>query len=163
MAMKQLYDELNLEKHIHAAFGLRVEIKSVIADKIPISASGSATVFLSDKSMLYAIITARGEQNLGDIKKTLTRMNLKPEQFIPPHADASYFDRIAMTKFKEVFPGRTSVNDKDLIFYRTLAPYNPALIQISEVTNGVIKQYDSDAVGGWRPSVKFSYRRIRTS
>ncbi len=160
--MNQLYDEINLEKHIHAAFGLNVEIKSVIANKIPVGPSASAIGFLSNKSMLYAFISTRGEQNLGGVKKVLSRMNLKPEQFMPPHADANYFDRIAKSKFREVFPGRTKVNDKDLVFYRTLASYNPALVQISEVMNGVIKQYDSDAVGHWRPSVKFQYRRIKT-
>jgi len=161
--MKQLYDELNLEKHIQATFGLRVEVKSTIADKIPISASGNATVFLSNKGLLFALITSRGEQNLGDIKKILTRMNLKPEQFMPPRADADYFDRLATVKFREVYPGRKPTHKNDLTFYRTLAPYNPALIQISDVVNGVVKQYDSDAVGNWRPSVKFQYRRIRTS
>ena len=161
--MDQLYNEVSLEKHIRAAFGLRVEIKSVIAGNIPVGASAYATAFLSDKGLFYAFITTRGGQNLGDVKKILTRMNLKPEQILPPHADAGYFDRVATTRFREVFPGRTPQNDNDLTFYRTLAPYNPALVQIAEVLDGVIKQYDSDAVGHWRPSVKFAYRRIKMS
>lgn len=161
--MSQLYDEINLEKHLYATFGLRIDIKSVIAGRIPVGAAADATVFLSDKGLLYVCIAARGGQNLGDVRKILTRMNLRPEQILPPHADASYFDRVAAAKFCEVFPGRTSVSDQDLIFYRTLAPYNPALVQIAEVIGGVIKQYDSDAVGHWRPSTKFQYRRIRTS
>ena len=66
-------------------------------------------------------------------------------------------------KFNETFPGRIAVSDEDLYFYKTLAPYCPALAQISEVTSGVIKQYDSTAVGNWRPSVRFSYRRLQTS
>jgi hypothetical protein len=160
--MKQLYDEVNLEKNIHLAFGTRLGIKSVIADNIPASASTRATVFLSDKGLLYVFIAARGGQNLGDVKKIITRMNLKPEQFLPPHADTDYFDRVATNKFREVFPSRSTTNDHDLVFYRTLTPYNPALVQISEVLGGVIKQYDSDAVGHFRPSVKFQYRRIKT-
>ncbi|MCL2280751.1 hypothetical protein FWC31_02590 [Candidatus Saccharibacteria bacterium] len=161
--MNPLYDEVNLEKYIQAAFGVCVEIKSTIANKIPIGAGANATVFLSEKGLLYALIVARGGQNLGDVQKALTRMGLRLEQFMPPHADASYFDRVATTRFREVFPGRTPVRDNDLAFYRTLAPYNPALAQIAEVTDGVIKQYDSDAATHWRPSVKFHYRRIRTS
>ncbi|MDR1969816.1 MAG: hypothetical protein LBQ11_00500, partial [Candidatus Nomurabacteria bacterium] len=124
--MNQMYDEVSLEKHIHAAFGVRVEIKSMIADKIPVSASANASVFLSNKGLLYALITARGGQNLGDVQKILTRMNLRLEQLMPPRTDVSYFDRIATAKFREVFPGRTPVDDNDLTFYRTLAPYNPA-------------------------------------
>jgi hypothetical protein len=162
-SMNRLYDEMSLEKHIRASFGLRVDIKSIITDKIPVGASSGATVFLSDKGQLYAFIVTHGGQNLGDVKRILSRMNLRPEQFMPPHADAGYFDRVATTKFREVFPGRTAIRDDDLTFYRTLAPYNPALVQIAEVLGGVIKQYDSDAVGRWRSSVKFQYRRIRTS
>jgi hypothetical protein len=161
--MNRLYHEVSLEKHLRAAFGLSIDIKSIIADNIPVGLSAGATVFLSDKGQLYALIMTHGAQNLGDVKKTLTRMNLKPEQFMPPKTDAGYFDRIATAKFREVFPGRTSVRDSDLVFYRTLASYNPALVQIAEVLNGVIKQFDSDAVGHWRPGVKFQYRRIRTS
>lgn len=160
--MKQVYNEISLEKQIRANFKLDVDIKSIIAEEIPAGASAYATVFLSDKGQLYALIVARGGQNLGDVKKTLTRMNLKVAQFIPPHGDASYFDRVATTKFRETFPGRTPKNENDLAFYRTLTRYNPALVQISEVENGIIKQYDSDAVGHWRPSVKFTYRRILT-
>jgi len=160
--MKPLLDEVNLQKLVQATFGLRVEIKSVVA-KVPAGAGTLATVFLSDKGLLFTLIVARGGQNLGDVKKILTRMNLKPEQFLPPHADAQYFDRIAEKKFQEVFPSRKATNDADLAFYRTLVPYNPALVQIAEVTNGVIKQYDSDAATHWRPGAKFAYRRIKTS
>ena len=161
--MNQLYDEVTLEKNIYALFGLRVNIKSVIADKIPVGPSAGATVFLTDKGLLYTLIATHGGQNLGDVKRILARMNLKPEQFMPPRGEADYFDRIATTKFREVFPGRVPKHDGDLVFYRTLVAYNPALVQISEVTNNVIKQYDSDAVGHWRPNIKFTYRRIRTS
>ena len=160
---EQLFGEMDLEKRIHAGFNLWTSVKSVIAERIPVGTGAAATVFLTDKGLLFALIAARGAQNLGDVKKILTRMNLRAEQFLPPHADAGYFDRIATAKFREVFPARDAVHNEDLIFYRTLAPYNPALVQIAEVVDGAIRQYDSDAVGHWRTAVKFSYRRIRTS
>ena len=75
-------------------------------------------------------------------------MGLKTQQFIAPGADVDYFDNIAREKFNEIFPGRIAVSDEDLYFYKTLAPYCPALVQISEVASGVIKQYDSTAIGG---------------
>ncbi len=158
-----MFDEIDLEKFIHLTFGLVIDIKSTVANKIPVGAGATASVILSDKGLLYALVWSHGVMNLGDVRKIMTRMNLKPEQFMPPHADAQYFDRIATKKFREVFPARDVVRDEDLAFYRTLAPYNPALVQISEVIDGTIKQYDTDAVGHWRPSVKFAYRRIRTS
>ena len=161
--MNPMFDEIDLEKFIHSAFGLKIEIKSILADKIPVGSAAVATVILSTKGLLFALIAAHGAMNLGDVKKILSRMGLKAEQFLPPHTDGDYFNRIAKHKFREVFPGREVVNDADLTFYRTLAPYNPALVQIAEVASGVIKQYDLDAVGHWRPAAKFSYRRIRTS
>ena len=70
---------------------------------------------------------------------------------------------IATRKFQEVFPGRRTVSEDDIAFYKTLVPYSPALVLIREVKTGTIYQYDSDASGGWRPHAKFSYRRIATS
>jgi hypothetical protein len=34
---------------------------------------------------------------------------------------------------------------------------------ISEVKDGEVYQFDSDAIGNWRLAAKFTYRRIRTS
>ena len=161
--MNPMFDEIDLERFIRSAFGIKLDIKSTLTDKIPVGPGVVASVILSDKGLLFALITAHGPLSLGDVRKILVRMNLRPEQFMPPHADPDYFDRIATAKFREVFPGRTAIGNDDLKFYRTLASYNPALVQIAEVTDDVIKQFDTDAVGQWRPSVRFSYRRIKTS
>ncbi len=158
-----MFEEIDLEKSIHSSFGLRVEIKSMVADKLPVGEGATARLFLSNKGMLFALVTPQRALTLGDVKKIISRMNLKAEQFMPPHADAHYFDRVATARFKEVFPGREVKRDSDLAFYRTLVPYSPALVQISEVKGGMIKQFDRDAASGWRPSIKFTYRRIRTS
>lgn len=90
-------------------------------------------------------------------------MGLKAELYLPPRGRTDYFDQIGRKKFNEVFPGRNIVAKQDILFYRTLAPYNPALILIEEVKNGEIRGYDSDASTGWRTLVKFAYRRIKTS
>ncbi len=161
--MDRMFDEISLEKYLKVHFNLKLEIKSLIIDKLPAGPSTSARVLLSSKGLLFVLIEAKSTMTLGDVKKIVNRMGFKAEQFLPPHADAKYFDRVATRKFNEIFPGRPIVHDHDLNFYRTLVNYNPALVQISEVKNSVIKQYDSDAVGNWRPSVKFAYRRIRTS
>ena len=162
MFMQPIFDELNLEKAVRAEFGLNLNVKSQIA-RVPVSPSDVATVFLTDKGLLFALIDGRAKLTLGDVKKIITRMNLAAEEFWPPQKDPDYFRRRATEKFNEVFPGRGVVRDDDLAFYKTLAPYSPALVQIAEVRDGVIKQFDTDAVGHWRPSVKFAYRRIRTS
>lgn len=90
-------------------------------------------------------------------------MGMKPEGYIPPKGHPNYFDEIGRERFRAVFPGRTHVTSDDLVYYRTLAPYNPALIRIREIPEGVIKQFDTDAQGNWRPAARFAYRRIPTS
>ena len=161
--MDQMFDEVNLERRIYALFKLDVRIKAVIADNIPTSRSANAIVFLTDKNLLFCFIDSKMHLTLGDIRKMITRMNLHIEKLLAPDADVDYFDNLAREKFNETFPGRSVVSDDDLIFYRTLVPYCPALVQISGITGGVIRQYDPTAVGNWRPSVRFSYRRMKTS
>jgi hypothetical protein len=90
-------------------------------------------------------------------------MGLKVEMYMPPKGRPNYFDEIGRVKFGEVFPGRNTVLESDILFYRTLAPYSPALLLISEVKDGHIYQADSDARSGWRVGAKFAYRRIKTS
>lgn len=159
----ETYDELVIERSCKSGFGVDAQIKQVIAWKIPVSRVDRATVFLTNKKQLYVYIEAQSRMVLADVKKIISRMGLKAEIYMPPKGQPRYFDEVGREKFAEVFPGRTHVTDQDLIFYRTLAPYSPALVQINEVKNGVIMQFDSDASGGWRPAAKFAYRRIKTS
>lgn len=158
-----MFDEVSLERRIYALFKLDLTVKSVIADRIPVSRSAVATVFLDSKRQLFCFVDSPMRLTLGDIRKMMRRMKLKAQRYVEPGADRHYFDDLAREKFNKTFPGRVAVSDEDLYFYRTLAPYCPALVQISEVDGGTIYQYDSTAVDGWRPSVKFTYRRIQTS
>lgn len=158
-----IHDDLALERIVKDQFGLDVDISQVIVRQIPISHTGEATVFLTNKKQLYAYVHAQSRLVLGDVKKVISRMGLVAEQYLPPHAETDYFDAIGRQKFREVFPGRGNVTDNDIVFYRTMAPYNPALVQIHEVKDGEIKQFDTDASGNWRTVKRFAYRRIKTS
>ena len=161
--MEASYDQLALERSCKAEFGIALSVKQVIAWKIPVSRTDEATVFLTDKKQLFVYIQAASNLVLSDVKKIITRMGLKAELYLPPKGRPQYFDEIGLEKFKQVFPGRKDVGEHDLVFYRTLAPYCPALILVSEVKDGTIYCADSDAATGWRPSAKFAYRRIKTS
>jgi hypothetical protein len=162
--MKEMaYNEITLERVIKAQFGVPAEIKQMIVCKAPVGRSIEASLFLTDKKQLYLYIDGQSKLTLGDVKKIIIRMGLKAEVFIPPKGRPSYFNDIAVTKFTEVFPGRKHVNDGDIAFYKTLVPYNPALVLISEVRDGHIYQYDADSADGWRMCAKFAYRRIKTS
>ena len=158
-----MYDDVALERTVQDKFGLPVDIDTVILRQVDVSRTAKATVFLTKKKQLLLYIDASSPLLLADVKKMVNRMGLKAELYMPPKGRPHYFDEVGRAKFRDVFPGRTTVTEEDIIFYRTLAPYNPALVMISEVKNGEIYQFDADARDGWRLAAKFAYRRIRTS
>lgn len=159
----QLYDDVALERQMKAQFGLDTEIESMIGRRIPVGRNATASLFLTNKKQLFLYVYGESRLLLSDIKKIVSRVGLIAELYMPPKGRPNYFDEVGTAKFVEVFPGRKVTSPEDIIFYRTLAPYSPALIQIREVKDGTIYQYDSDARGQWRPHTKFSYRRIMTS
>ncbi len=159
----RVFDEAALERALTDNFGLDLDIMQPIVYRVPVSHTAEATLFLTSKKQLYVYISGQSKVLLGDIKKIVARMGLKAELYIPPKGRPKYFDEAAIGKFNEVFPGRKHVSDDDLMFYRTLVPYNPALVLIGEVKTGEVYQFDSDAATSWRLAAKFAYRRIRTS
>lgn len=161
MDNSDLLDDLAIEKSAKDEFGVSLEVDKVIARNIDVGNSTRATIFLTKKKQLYCYIDGPARLVLGDVKKLAVRIGLKPEMYFPPKGQPRYFDDIGRAKFREVFPGRRDISSDDIIFYRTLAPYCPALLLISEVRGGIIYQADHDARTGWRPAVKFAYRRIK--
>lgn len=158
-----MYDELAMERTIKEHFGVDADILQAIVFRVPVSHTAEATLFLTTKKQLFLYINGRSKLLLGDIKKIVSHMGLRAELYIPPKGQPSYFDDIGRHKFHEVFPGRKHISDEDIIFYRTLALYNPALVLISEVKTGEVYQFDSDARTSWRVGARFAYRRIKTS
>ena len=158
-----IYDDLALEREAKERFGMALEVDKVIVRNVDVGRGAKATVYLTKKKQLIGYIHGPARLLLSDVKKIASRMGLKVEMYMPPKNQPNYFDEIGREKFRGVFPGRGSITDSDIVFYRTLAPYSPALLLVSEVKDGNIYQADSDARGGWRVSAKFAYRRIRTS
>lgn len=158
-----MYDELALERAIKESFGVDVDVRQAIVFRVPISHTAEATLFLTSKKQLYLYVSGRSKLLLSDVRKIVSHMGLKAEFYIPPKGHPMYFDEIGRKKFHDVFPGRSQINEDDILYYKTLAPYNPALVLISEVKNGIVYQFDSDATTNWRVATKFAYRRIRTS
>lgn len=159
----EIYDDLALERTARERFGLNIDVSQVIVRNVDVSRTATATVFLTTKKQLFVYVSGRSKLLLSDIRKIVVRMGLKPELFLPPIGRSDYFDAIGREKFKQVFPGRTHIKNEELSFYRTLAPYNPAMVLISEVKTGEIYCYDSDARSSWRVAARFAYRRIKTS
>ena len=158
-----MYEELALERAIKGSFGVEADVRQAIVLKVPVSHTAEATLFLTSKKQLYLYVTAKSKLLLCDVKKIITHMGLKAELYLPPKGHPFYFDEVGRSKFHDVFPGRSHVSDEDIIFYKTLAPYNPALILISEVKYGIVYQFDTDSNTSWRAAARFAYRRIKTS
>lgn len=158
-----MYDEITTEKLIKDRFGVDIDIMQPIVRDVPVGHMVRSTLFLNQKKQLYLLVQGESKLTLGDIKKIVAKMHLKAEVFMPPKNNSNYFDDIGRAKFKEVFPGRANITASDILYYRTLALYNPALVLISEVIGNEVYQFDNDSHDKWRPSVKFTYRRIRTS
>ena len=158
---ESVYDDMALEEIAKTKFGLAIDIDHVIVRSIPVSRVATATLLLTSKKQLILYVSGTSKLLLADVKKIVGRMGLVAELYLPPKGQPHYFDDIGKEKFKKVFPGRANPSALDLQYYRTLAPYNPALIQISEIKTGEIKQFDTDAKGQWRTAAKFAYRRIK--
>ena len=158
-----IYDDLALEREAKERFGVPVEIDQVVLRSADVGKGAKATVYLTKKKQLFCYVHGPARLLLSDVKKIASRMGLKVEMYVPPKGRPAYFDEIGRRKFSEVFPGRNAVHDSDLVFYRTLAPYSPGLLLISEIKDGHIYQEDHDSRSGWRVGAKFAYRRIQTS
>lgn len=156
-----VYDDMALEQIANSRFGMQIDISHVIVRNVPVSRVAQATLFLTTKKQLLLYVHGTSKLLLADVKKIVSRMGLSAEQYMPPKGQLNYFDEIGATKYRAVFPGMNNPSEQDLQYYRTLAPYNPALIQISEVKNGEVKQFDTDSASEWRVSAKFAYRRIK--
>lgn len=158
-----IYNDMALEQTAKQQFGMTLDIDHVVVRTVPVSPTAHATVFLTTKKQLMAFIDGQSRLSLADVKKIVGRMGMTAELYLPPKGQPHYFDDYGRERFKETFPGRSHPGAQDIIYYRTLAPYKPALVQILEVKDGVIKQYDRDSATGWRTAAKFAYRRIKTS
>lgn len=155
--------KIALEEAAKSHFGMTVDVDTIVVHEVDVARAAKASVYLTGKKQLLCYIHAHSRLVLSDVRKIVARMGLRPELYMPPKGQPNYFDEIGREKFREVFPGRGHITPEDIQFYRTLAPYNPALILISEVKEGHIYQFDADARSGWRVAAKFAYRRIKTS
>ncbi len=155
-----IYNDTAIEKFSLDHFKKKLDIKQVIVRNVPASTTSSATLFLATDNKVYLYIEAEGPMILDDVRKIVMRMGLEADDFLPPAGDSEYFDTIGITRFKTTFPGRQVESENDIRFYKLLAPYNPALVQISAIKTGEVKQFDLDSKG-WRLAARYSYRKVR--
>ena len=143
--MSNTYTDKNLEEFIQKHFAVKLNFEEIIARNLPVSYSTEVLIFRSKNQKLYAFISGEARLTLGDISKSLTKMNLKPAKFFPPNGLEDYFLEHARAQFLRIFPARE---------------HNPALVEIASIRNGEIKCFDSDAIGSWRVAKRLNYRSI---
>lgn len=158
----EITDDIAIEELVKSNFGLQVDVKQMIARNVPVSHTATASVFLTPKHQVFAVIRAKSVMTFGDVRKIGKNMGLEVDVYCPPGHDDEYFNKIAREKFRQTFPGRHDINDDELRYYRTLVPYNPALLRIGAINGGVIKQFDSHDSSQWRVTAKFAYKQITT-
>lgn len=159
---EEIAADIAIEELVKAQFGLQIDIKQMVARDIPVSHTAVANVFLTAKHQLFALIQAKSAQNLGDVRKIARKMGLQVAAYLAPGHDDTYFNTHAREKFRQVFPGRRDISEDELRYYRTLAPYNPALLKIKSIDGGTIRQFDSHDSSEWRVAAKFAFKQITT-
>lgn len=156
-----IFSDLEIEKAARVQFGRRLEVERVIVRDIPVSASLRATLFLTSKNALYLYIAGEAPLILADAQKYVRRMGLEAREYMPPAGSPDYFEFVGRQEFHKVFPSRKAINDSDLVYYRTLAPYSPALVRIARIKDGDIHGYDLDS-HDWRRVAEYSYAMLKT-
>lgn len=154
-----ILDDLAIENTCKERFNLALDVTEVIVRGVPAGVATRATIFVTAKKHVYALIQAQSSLVLDDVLKIVRRMELEADGFIPPYGEADYFNRIGRTKFKAMFPGKAIVGDDDLRYYRNLAPYNPALIRLSKI-KGEIRAFEVES-RAWRKVKDYTYSKIK--
>lgn len=128
----------------------------MIVRRMPAGPAIWANVFLGGDKTVYVFIEGTKTMTMGDVKRIVGRMGMRADRFFAPYAEENYFNSRAEVKFKEIFPGKPIIGESDLMHYKSLVAYSPALVSILEIPDGKINQYDNDAAGGWRTHVRFT-------
>lgn len=160
MSNEKLAQSDDLADKILAEFSLDLMIERLVLYQMPLSRSAQASLFFNHKNQLFAYISSPARQSLADVKKLLYRAGLVACDFLPPAGQADYFSNVAIEHFKQTYPGRRVQSGEDLRYFKTLAPYNPALVQIKTLRDGCVYGFDPDAKGSWRVFGKLSYNLL---
>lgn len=154
-----IFDDLAIEKLCKEHFGVNLDIAQVVVRAVPVGVAARATVFVTTNKQVYTYIVAQGGLVLDDVRKIVSRMQTEADIFLPPFAEADYFDRIGRAKFKAMFPGKAIIGEDDLRYYKNLAPYNPALIRLSKI-KGELRGFQAESTM-WRKVKDYAYSKIR--
>lgn len=139
-------------------FGITKSIK-IVADNMPISRSAQATLFFSE-DLFYVLIESQAKINFGQVKKILNKANIVPHKFLMPIDKPNYLSEQATELFCQTYPGMKPQQELDLIYFKTLVAYTPALIEIKHIKQGKVLCFDEDSREKWRLALKINYTKL---
>ena len=141
--MDEMFNEVDLERRIYALFKLDINIKAVIAERIPVSRSANATVFLTNKQLLFCFVDSPMRLTLGDVKKIMSRMGLKVQQFIAPDANVDYLPKTLIFALNETHATNILQIAKE-VFGRTDNRFVQKITYSAGDSDELIRQFRND-------------------
>lgn len=152
---------IDIQQICQEEFGVSFDVKRIIADSLLTDKGSYTTVFETTSHEIYAYCHSDNDLTQRDIKRILNRAGIKPNAYLPPAGQPHYFTHFGIAGFKTAYPGRVLQPGNDLSFYESLAPYNPALVKVSEI-GGELREYNR-ALNIWQNARDFRYKQIAVS
>lgn len=140
-------------------FNVEIKVENILLNSAFTGNSSYTSVFKNDRNEIFALCLCDGALTLADVNGIIKKMGMKPERVYPPGGDEQYFVYYAKKTYESVFPGRKCLAEQDAVFYKSFAPYSPALIRIKEIS-GEIKHFDT-SWNKWTSAINFSYYRVK--
>lgn len=128
---------IEIEHTSRVHFRCDFKVKYVIVGDLETLKGARVTVFETTDHEVFAFCSSEEPLELGDVKRIIRGMGLNASHYLPPAQHHSYFINYGKLAFTTAFPGRHITSNDDLSFYESLAPYNPALIKIRAITDGI--------------------------
>jgi len=140
-------------------FNVSLPIKEVLFDDIETGPNSYCVLFRTQKNDIYALFQSTSKQTFADVKRAAKAMGLNVEGYFAPYGDRSHFTRYGFAAFQDAYPGRNSWTAQEARYYKTLAPYAPALVRVSRV-NGEIRRFNSHD-SHWHKVFDFKYAKMK--
>lgn len=150
------YEAARIDNICKNYFGVNLGVTEIILDSAPSSQNSNTTLFKTANGTIYALCLSEKHLTLADVKVIIRQMGIQADSFLPPNADPDYFNRHGQRIFKSVFPAHRDGNADDISFYKTLAPYSPALVKVSKI-NGLVRKYNTNW-RQWQAALELSYQ-----
>jgi hypothetical protein len=146
--------EIEHASRVHFSYDFKV--KQIIANDLETLKGSRTTVFETTDHKILAFCTSEESLELGDVKHIIRGMGLEASYYLPPAQYHGYFINYGKQAFASAFPGRQITSNDNLSFYESLAPYNPALIKVHTIPDGVYGYIP--ALGKWYKAIDVTYK-----